>query len=658
MCAKNGFFFAAPMIFPLNNDFCIKNKCKKQSFLCYFHIFPCRPPHNLVVYSQTNISSETIKYSFHIPYVKPCHINLREKVQTMMSKAKKSPHIKKVFVLYFTILLLITTVLSLSLLKQSQQSLLSYSLLYAQKSNEILQTAFSRAAEQITTQLIQLDYSDSFRTVMEANSYSQLSPETLNDFLKTIRAKSNLPDGSAISVSGRMPWYSASVSHSTLVELDARMSEDRITQSLGLLSPEETLQKKHYLVFGSGYFVKGRKIGNVYITLDPNMLVDSLAIINQPEISFVLADNYGNMMLLSSTSSDMNMDSLEKILQGENSSGRYVTEQTSLSQLDCTLYSIVDTSVVFASIQSMYHATIAALVLLILISLLGSIYFARALIHPLSRFSRYLSELRSNENILTRHSTSIERAACREIREIEEQFSALLDSIAELSAELQQKTNSLHQAELLRRDMEIQNLRSQINPHFLYNTLELIRSDATAGRIDQVSAITAAVGRFYRYSIKGSSIVTLKEEMEHVKAYLTIQQERFSGKISVLYNISPEAEMVPIPKMILQPLVENAIVHGLEPVGCSGILFVGATIQEGVLTISIRDNGIGISSQELAELEQQLLSPPQDRTSIGLANVSERLRLQYGSACAFRIESSPDDGTCIYLELPVFGVDK
>ena len=300
----------------------------------------------------------------------------------------------------------------------------------------------------------------------------------------------------------------------------------------------------------------------------------------------------------------------------------------------------------------------AALILLIIISLIGNLYLGRALIRPLSEFGQYLTQLRSDRKLLTGPALPPKKSGCAEIQDIEAQFADLLNSIADLNAEVQRKSDDLHQAELLRKDMEIRNLRSQINPHFLYNTLELIRADATAGRIDQVSAITAAMGKFYRYAVKGSPVVTLREEMEHVKAYMTIQQERFNGKITVLYNISAEAERIPIPKMILQPLVENAIIHGLEPAGGGGILFVGASVQGEKLTISVRDSGIGITPEKLAELEKLLQSPPPDRNSIGLSNVSERLRLQYGGAGVFRIESSPDDGTCICLELPTTGPEK
>ena len=237
-------------------------------------------------------------------------------------------------------------------------------------------------------------------------------------------------------------------------------------------------------------------------------------------------------------------------------------------------------------------------------------------------------------------------------RSIKGEFFALLTSINRLSLEVQRQNEDLHQAELLRKDIEIEQLRSQINPHFLYNTLELIRSDAIDGRIDQVSSITAAMGKLYRYSIKGAPIVLLSEELAYAQAYLKIQQERFADRITVLYNISREARAVSVPKMILQPLVENAIVHGIEPSGGAGTLFIGASVEEGFLTISVRDNGAGIPAEKLEALRRQLAAHDRGSGYVGLTNVSSRLYLQYGDRCAFRISSLPGDGTSISLRIP------
>ena len=254
--------------------------------------------------------------------------------------------------------------------------------------------------------------------------------------------------------------------------------------------------------------------------------------------------------------------------------------------------------------------------------------------------------------MLERQPPALPPGGCTEIQSIKGEFFALLTSINRLSLEVQRQNEDLHQAELLRKDIEIEQLRSQINPHFLYNTLELIRSDAIDGRIDQVSSITAAMGKLYRYSIKGDPIVLLSEELAYAQAYLKIQQERFAGRITVLYNISREARAVHVPKMILPPLVENASVHGIESSGGAGTLFIGASIDEGFLTVSVRDDGAGIPAEKLEALRRQLTARNRGSGCVGLANVSSRLHLQYGDRCAFQISSLPGDGTSISLRIP------
>lgn len=568
---------------------------------------------------------------------------------------------------YLVCLVLIASLLCLTLVRQSQSALLDYALLFASKSNEVLDTSFQQATDQIASQFSALQYDDSFRNIMELETYAQITPSKLNAFHDTLSARVSLPTGGQISLSATSAHYSPVFLNTQLEQMDGRMGSSRNVEILGVASPGGTNLGEDYLVFGYSYYSKTRKVGNVYISLNLDDFTAGLTVSEQPGISFFLVDSQGNAALLgySGDSSELSsesaakkqeeLDTLTRILQGGISSKRYVTEETVLSCLNCTLYSIVDTNEALQPVRHMYATTFTLLVLLIAICIIGNLYLSRKVIQPLSRFGQYLSQLRSDKGILTKSAETLTPSGCAEIQEIEHRFSELLDSIADLNTQVQEKTEQIHQTELLRKDVEIQHLRSQINPHFLYNTLELIRSDAMAGRISQVSAITAAMGKFYRYSIKGSPIVTLKEEMEHVKAYITIQQERFDGKIAVFYNISPEAEKLPVPKMILQPLVENAIVHGLEPANSGGILFIGAAIQEGKLIISVRDSGIGILPEKLEQLRRQLKAPATGRDSVGISNVSQRIRLQYGDGGRFHIDSTPDDGTCISLELPISG---
>ena len=146
----------------------------------------------------------------------------------------------------------------------------------------------------------------------------------------------------------------------------------------------------------------------------------------------------------------------------------------------------------------------------------------------------------------------------------------------------------------------------------------------------------------------------LSQEMDIVKAYVNIQQARFQNRITTLYSVSKEAARVPVFKMLLQPLVENAFVHGLEPKPDNGVLYVGAKTEEGLLWITIRDNGVGIAPERLEELERQLAAKVIDTSShLGLVNIDARLKLQYGEDYGLGISSAPGDGTCVTIRLPI-----
>ena len=177
---------------------------------------------------------------------------------------------------------------------------------------------------------------------------------------------------------------------------------------------------------------------------------------------------------------------------------------------------------------------------------------------------------------------------------------------------------------------------------------------AIKGDIDHVSMITSAMGKIYRYTAKGDSLVPLAQEVEIVKSYISIQQARFDGRITTLYSISPEAAQIPVFKMLLQPLVENAFIHGLESRPSDGTLYLGAKVEGNMLSITVRDNGAGITPEKLAELEARFSASEYDTSEhLGLVNISARLRLQYGDAAGLHITGAPGDGTCVSICIPL-----
>ena len=211
-----------------------------------------------------------------------------------------------------------------------------------------------------------------------------------------------------------------------------------------------------------------------------------------------------------------------------------------------------------------------------------------------------------------------------------------------------------YQNKLLIQETEYKYLCSQINPHFLYNTLDSISWLAAMNGNKDVSRMAVALGRILRWSISNKrSFVMLCEDMENIKNYLVIQKMRYGESLNYEINIDPEEMEMSIPKMILQPLVENALVHGLENKDGKKLLHINASHEGNILRICIRDNGIGISNEKLAEIQTNLQNNTFEQKSIGLYNVDRRIKMLYGHKYGVIVESREDKGTQITVELPI-----
>ncbi|MEG1550615.1 MAG: histidine kinase, partial [Ruthenibacterium sp.] len=165
---------------------------------------------------------------------------------------------------------------------------------------------------------------------------------------------------------------------------------------------------------------------------------------------------------------------------------------------------------------------------------------------------------------------------CAEIRAVSKEFNEMFSEQNRLITELQTATITLYETELGKKQAELDFLRSQINPHFLYNTLETMQDIAAERGVPELAQIAGAMGTLFRYNVKGDSVVSLEQELTITRAYLAIQQARFPGRFEIIYSIRPNTLSCPVMKLLFQPLVENAIVHGLEPRGGTGTLYLGA----------------------------------------------------------------------------------
>lgn len=205
-----------------------------------------------------------------------------------------------------------------------------------------------------------------------------------------------------------------------------------------------------------------------------------------------------------------------------------------------------------------------------------------------------------------------------------------------------------------KRKSEFDSLQAQINPHFLYNTLDIIVWQIENEKQSEAVHTVTALARFFRLSLgKGKNIVTVKDEIDHVKNYLMIQHMRFKNKFDYEFDIAEDVLELPSLKLMLQPLVENAIYHGMEFMDGDGLIMVKAWREKNELYLSVADNGLGMTEDKVEMILTGKSTSGNGRGSgIGVKNVNERIKLYFGEAYGLTIDSEPDEGTTVIIHLP------
>ena len=279
---------------------------------------------------------------------------------------------------------------------------------------------------------------------------------------------------------------------------------------------------------------------------------------------------------------------------------------------------------------------IGAFILLAFMWLINT-YIAKNVINPIQRLVDSMAEVQNGW--LHRVSMNVNDD---EIGLLKNSYNAMLIEINQLIDELLQKEKTLRMAEL-------DALQEQMKPHFLYNTLDMIRYMALENRTDEVYNMLETLGNFYRrFLSKGSTDLSLGEEIEIVKSYLTLQRTRFEDIFTDEYEIEEGLSSIRVPRLILQPLVENSIYHGIRPKGEHGVIRVTVKRQEDFLFLSIYDNGIGMSAHQ-----RELLFSGKDSRSFGFQGTIERIRYYYKTEDVFEIHSTEGEYCEIILKLPL-----
>ncbi|KAF6614744.1 sensor histidine kinase [Paenibacillus sp. EKM102P] len=299
--------------------------------------------------------------------------------------------------------------------------------------------------------------------------------------------------------------------------------------------------------------------------------------------------------------------------------------------------------------QTQRYLFIVAPILIMVSALIASIV-SRGISLPLKRVIR---EMKRVETGNFRHTVNIE--SYEEINQLATSFNHMVRQIAEL-------IELVRISSVSEKNAELHALQTQVNPHFLYNTLDMIYWMLDEKGQDQLGEVVLSLSHMFRYSShwEEGADVSLREEVEQVGHYLTIIQARLEGRVSVDVNIEEQWLDIRLPKMTLQPLIENAVKHGLEPLHADtgGKLLVRAEEYGGVLSLHIIDNGVGMEYERWEVVQVALAEPGKQAGSgqaggIGLQNLNLRLRHMFGEEYGLRISSTPGAGTTVTVSVPL-----
>lgn len=387
-------------------------------------------------------------------------------------------------------------------------------------------------------------------------------------------------------------------------------------------------------------------LGVLFIDCSPKVF-DLSSSNSLPNTALLSVTNAENMLLYS------NIDDISYEFTKQNSKDVKVFKETN-ENYNVTVVCAINLSKLseqftFTKMYLIIFALICAFIVLII-----SLILSRYLTSPITGLSLFM---RNHKN----HKLITENKYLNRNDEIGILYNEYNNMIDEINLRIK---NEYHNR-LITLDSQMKSLEAQINSHFLFNTLESINSIAEIEEVPRISTMSLALGNMFRYSIKTESeLVSISDEINHINDYLSIQRIRYPDRFEANYDIPEQLQSKKVLKLILQPLVENALTHGFNRCSITGTIKISAYIKSNNIIIEVKDNGIGMSSISLKGIQAILAKPIEftemgrrDKQSIGIKNIHSRIQLYYGIGYGLSIESKENNGTTITLQIPMIEKD-
>lgn len=322
-----------------------------------------------------------------------------------------------------------------------------------------------------------------------------------------------------------------------------------------------------------------------------------------------------------------------------------------LPETNWTLVAMSPQQKIYEPLAGLNEKVITAIIISLLIALVLSIGFANSIVKPLRKVQKGMKQTEEGDWVKITPLKGTD-----EISSVVLSYNMMIDKLANLLKNLTDAELRNHRVSFEKQSIEFQALQAQINPHFLHNTLETMNAYATINNEIEISEMTVALSQMFRYAVHNLEVVTIEEEIEHVNNFLVIAKHRFQQEVKVQFDIDPRLYNEEIVKLTMQPLVENAIHHGLKKNKDKGELIIRVSKNECLLKVEINDNGSGITPERLEELRRAMKQKDnnqiQHTMGIGLSNVNRRIQLIFGDRYGLHIYSELGQGTTVIMEIP------
>lgn len=364
--------------------------------------------------------------------------------------------------------------------------------------------------------------------------------------------------------------------------------------------------------------------------------------------------------ILQSTEEKMGIN---RIVLGKDA---YILSYDTLNAVPWCIVNMQNEDELLTNINAMKNYVIILVGLSIAVCIVASVLLSTLITKPLTLLQKTISHVSEGDYDIECDYTYDNEigALSRNFNLMLKEIKSLIERLQNTIAQLKKEKDKVKHEQNLKRKAEIKALQSQINPHFLYNTLGSISWLADAKDAPEIAEIASALGDFYRIGLsKGKDIITVGDELEHVRHYLQIQKIRFNESLTYSFDVDERIKPYAINKLVLQPLVENAIIHGENPLTRTCTIIVRAVLLEDdhLIQLTVSDEGGGIEDDRLEKINRRLadIHLEADRShGYGIFNINERLQLTFGSNYGLTLQNADETGARAVITIPVTDMEE